>query len=312
MNKRLVSFSLKFFFSALIIILLLVYKISLREVLITLKSVDLFWLILSFSLHSLGLLISAVRWQILIRAQGDTVPLSLLTQSYLVGTFFNNFLPTRFGGDVVRIWDGSRYSRSLMKSTAIILVERMTGIIVLLAFALAASLLRLDMASNLPVIWAALGISVTGLGLISLFFFPVFQKVIGFIPEKGVFVRIKIKILEFRQVVLFYKEKKKELGLAFLWAFLLQVNVVLHYYFIGLALSLEIKLIDYFIFVPIVLLILTIPITINGLGLREGSYIGIFRYYGILPEVAFTFSLIDVAFGIILGIIGGIIYAIRK
>jgi hypothetical protein len=47
-----------------------------------------------------------------------------------VGTFFNNFLPSRFGGDIVRIWDGSRYSHSLVKSSAIVLVERLTGIIV--------------------------------------------------------------------------------------------------------------------------------------------------------------------------------------
>lgn len=312
MNKRLISFFLKLFFSISVLAVLLIFKISLKEVLITLKSADLFWLILSFSLHSLGLLISAVRWQILIQAQGDTIPISRLTQSYLVGTFFNNFLPTRFGGDIVRIWDGSRYSRSFIKSTAIVLVERMTGIIVLLFFALTASLMRLEMAGSLPVIWVSLGISIAGLGLISIFSLPFFKKIITLIPEKGIFIRIKAKILEFRHVVLFYKEKKREIGLAFLWAFLLQVNVVIHYYFIGRALSLDIKLIDYFIFIPIVLLILTIPITVNGLGLREGSYIGIFRYYGILPEVAFAFSVIDLAFGIILGIIGGIIYTVRK
>jgi uncharacterized membrane protein YbhN (UPF0104 family) len=64
---------------------------------------------------------------------------------------------------------------------------------------------------------------------------------------------------------------------------------------------------------PIVLLVLTIPITVGGLGLRELLYIEIFKLYGIPDAVAFSFSLIgDVLFALIIGIIGGIIYAFRK
>ncbi len=88
--------------------------------------------------------------------------------------------------------------------------------------------------------------------------------------------------------------------------------MILHYYLIGLALHLRISLLDYFIFVPVVLLILAIPVTINGLGLREGSYMEIFRFYGILPRTSISFGLIDWAFGFILSIVGGIIYIVRK
>jgi len=60
------------------------------------------------------------------------------------------------------------------------------------------------------------------------------------------------------------------------------------------------------------MLIQLIPITINGLGLREGAYIEIFEFYGIAPESAFSFALIDVAFMLIIGVIGAIIYVTRK
>jgi hypothetical protein len=311
-RKDLLVFALKCLFSLAIIAFLLIYKTSVKEILGVLKGASLFWLGLSFSLHAIGLLISAYRWQILIRAQGDFVPLGFLTQSYLVGTFFNNFLPTRFGGDVVRIWDGTKYSRSLLKSSAIVLVERFTGIVILFLFALVASLFRLDLAQKIPIIWVALLVGVVGLVLVGVFLSPLFHLGLRMIPDKVFLKKVKLKLSEFRRVILVYRDKKVFLFQAFFWAFLLQINVIVHYYLIGKALALDIPLLDYFIFIPIVLLILIIPITISGLGLREGSYVEIFKFYGIPAQAAVSFGLIDWAFGLIIGVVGGIIYAVRK
>ena len=52
--------------------------------------------------------------------------------------------------------------------------------------------------------------------------------------------------------------------------------------------------------------------TINGLGLREGGYIEIFKFYGIAPETALSFSIIEIVFGLAVGLFGGIIYVSRK
>lgn len=312
-KKDIFIFLLKFIFSFSIIAYLLIKIVPINDFLKVLKGANVLWLILSFSLHSLGLLISAYRWQILIQAQGDRVPLGFLAKSYLVGTFFNNFLPTRFGGDIVRIWDGSRYSRSVLKSSAIVLVERFTGIIVLLLFAFVASLSRLEMAKKIPIIWVSLLVGLLGLLFVISFFMPFAKRILGKIPDKGYLKKIKAKVLEFRDVVLVYKDKKREFLKALFWAFLLQVNVILHYFLVGKALHLNISFVDYFIFIPIILIILIIPVTISGLGLREGIYIEIFKFYLIPAALAFSFPLIaDVAFGLIIGIIGGIIYIVRR
>jgi len=311
-KKDFLIFALKFIVSFALISYILIYKTSIKDVLKAISGVDLFWLIISFSLHSLGLLISAYRWQILIQAQGDSVPLGFLVKSYLVGSFFNNFLPTRIGGDVVRIWDSSRYSQSLVKSSAIVLVERLTGIMVLLVFALVASLFRLEMAQNIPVIWVALLFSLLGLLFVAAFFTPLFAKVLKKIPEKGVWRKLKPKIFTFRETILIYRDKKLYFFKALFWAFLLQVNVILHYFLIGNALHLKIHLIDYFIFIPIVHLILIIPITISGFGLREGIYIEVFKFYGISAPTAVSFSFIDVIFQLIVGLVGAVIYITRK
>jgi hypothetical protein len=311
-RKNPVVLILKLIFSLSILVFILTTQTSFKDIWVVLKGVNPYWLVFSFSLHAFGLFASAYRWQILARAQGDEVPLVFLAKSYLVGTFFNNFLPTRFGGDIVRIWDGSRYSKSLLKSSAIVLVERFTGIIVLFLFALLASVYRLDMARQIPVIWVSLLLGLFGLALLISFFLPFSGKWLAAIPSRGILAKFKTKIILFRETILFYRTQKALFLRATFWAFLLQLNVIIYYFLIGKALHLHIHFIDYFIFIPIVLLIQIIPITINGLGLREGSYIEIFKFYGISPQTAFSFSIIDVAFVLVIGIIGGIIYVSRK
>ncbi len=311
-KKSAVLFVLKLGFSLAILVFIFTTQTSFGKIGSVLRNVNPYWLLLAFSLHAWGLYISAYRWQILARAQGDEVPLVFLAKSYLVGTFFNNFLPTRFGGDVVRIWDGSLYSKSLVKSSAIVLVERFTGIIVLFLLAVVASLFRLDMARQVPVIWVALLLGLVGLLLIAAFFLPVFARLLGAARLHGFPDKARTKILIFRETILHYRTQKRPFFRATFWALLLQINVILYYFLIGQALHLDIQFIDYFIFIPIVLVIQIIPVTINGLGLREGSYIEIFKYYGILPQTAVSFSLVDVAFNLVLGLIGGTIYVSRK
>jgi uncharacterized protein (TIRG00374 family) len=309
--KKTLSLLLKLAFS-LAVLAFIFAKTPLRDIGRSLGGVAWPWLILAFSLFSLGLLISAYRWQILARAQGDEVPLRNLVQSYLVGVFFNNFLPTRFGGDVVRIWDGSKYSKSLLKSSAIVLVERSTGILVLFLFALGASLFRLDMARRAPVIWIALLFGIGGLAAAAFFFLPVCGRWLERIPERKFIGPAKRKVLALRSTILSYKNHPAAFAKAMAWAVLLQVNVLVHYFLIGKALRLSIGLLDYFIFIPLVLLIQILPVSINGLGVRELSYIEIFKFYGIPAGTAVAFSAVEIGLGLIVGLVGGAIYVVRK
>lgn len=303
---------LKLAVSLSILVIILTTQTSLREIGGVLRTVNPYWLALAFSLHAVGLFASAFRWQILARAQGDDVPLGFLAQSYLVAQFFNNFLPTRFGGDIVRIWDGSRYSKSLVKSSAIVMVDRFSGVIVLFLMAVVASLFRIDMARRIPVVWVSLLLGLLGLTLAAVFFLPVFARKFASLRLKGLLDSLRGKVLLFRETILHYRTQKRAFLRATFWAVLLQLNVILYYFLIGQALHLNIHFIDYFIFIPIVLVIQIIPITINGLGLREGSYIEIFKFYGISARSAVSFSLVDVGFNLVLGLVGGIIYVARR
>ncbi len=312
-RRNVLALLLKLTISVAVLAYIFLKKAPVPEILREIKRVELVWILASFSLHALGVWISAKRWQILIQAQGESVPLGYLAKSYLVGTFFNNFLPTRFGGDLVRIYDGSQYSRSILKSSAVVLVERLTGVFILLLFALGASLIRLDMAREFPIIWISMLCALSGLVVIFGFLSPLWGRWLSRLPDRGFLAKVKIKAQQFRDTILVYRSRKKAVSKAMGWAFLLQVNVIFHYYLAGKGLHLQIPFLDYFIFIPIILLILTIPITISGWGLREGLYIQIFGYYTIPAAAAFSFPLIaDAAFTLLIGLIGAAIFITRK
>ncbi|MHB8054937.1 MAG: lysylphosphatidylglycerol synthase transmembrane domain-containing protein [Candidatus Aminicenantales bacterium] len=270
------------------------------------------WLVLSFSLHAFGLFFSAYRWQILAKAQGDHIPLGFLAKSYLIGKFFNTFLPTSFGGDVVRIWDGSKYSSSVVKSSAIVVVERMTGVIVLFLFALFASLGRLEMAGRVPFIGAAIALGLAGLAATAVFFLPVIGRALRRGPAHGFIRKAFDKVLLFREAILAYRHHRGPFMRAMFWAVLLQLNVIVYFILIGKSLDLPIPAFDYFIFIPLVLLVQMLPVTINGLGVREGAYVAIFIYYGLSSSTALSYSFIDLAYSLIIGAVGGLLYVTRK
>jgi len=312
-RKKLLWFLFKLLLSAGLILFILSTKASFRDIGTALKNVDPGWLALALCLHIPGNLISAYRWQILARIQGDRHSLGYLLQSYLVGQFFNNFLPTRFGGDAVRIWDGSRQSKSLVKSSAIVVADRSTGLFALFLFALGASLFRLEFARKLPVIWVSLLVGVSGLVVVAVFFLPLTGRLLEKFPARGLPAKALQKMLSFRRILISYKDHKRPFLAAMMWAIILQVNVVVYYYLMGKAFHLAIPFLDYFIFIPIVLLIQTVPISLGGLGPRELAYVEIFKSYGIAAAAAFSFSLVaDVAVNLVIGLIGGLIYISRK
>ncbi len=97
-------------------------------------------LALAMALYAAILAISTWRWRVLLEAQGFTIPLAHLSGSYLVATFFNNFLPSNIGGDVVRVRDSSRLTGSTTTSLAVVAIDRILGLGALYALALVAFL----------------------------------------------------------------------------------------------------------------------------------------------------------------------------
>ena len=130
------------------------------------RQMDPFWTMAALATYALMLGVSAWRWRLLLRIQTVDVGLGTLTKSFLVATFFNNFLPSNIGGDVVRVADTAPFTGSKTLATTVVLIDRILGLIALLVVAAAASVvawrigLRLQ---GIQYVWLALVIFTIGL-----------------------------------------------------------------------------------------------------------------------------------------------------
>jgi len=303
-KKGIPVFWLKAIVSGALVFWLFRSLVDIRPLLNVLAGADIKLVGLAFSLRFVGVYISSARWKKLLDTQEIRIRLFTLYDSYLVASFFNLFMPTRIGGDVVRISDLRRVSKSLSKSASTIFAERFFGILVLLVSTLAASLIQVRLAKELPPVWIGIGLGLTGLGVLLL---VLYTRILEFCLRLLPFAVIRNKMLPswqtFRQSALFLLLKKESSKWGLWYSLLLQVNVVLHFWLLGKSLGFNISLVNYFILVPIQLFVLMLP-SINGIGLREVSSILLFGWYGVRATEAVAFGMLDLVTMMIFGLVG--------
>ena len=314
MKRRTLFFLLKLVFGLGLLLYLVLVMARPREILAVMRGASVPLLLLAFSLHAFGLLFSALRWKLILDEKRAGFSLAQLTRSLLVGSFFNLFLPTRFGGDVVRVSDTRGIEQGVTGSLAVVVYERMSGIVALLLFALLASFLKIGFIKELPLLYVSLLVSLLGILLLLLAWKKLPRGFLAGLKCDRPWLRKVLDRLDaFHSIILDFLSHRALSRKVFFWALLLQFNVVLHYFLIGRALHLQrIPLLDYFFSIPIMLFILSFPVSINGLGVRDLFLVKLFIYYGYPAHFAIAFSLLDLGFNLLLGMLGGLIYIFRE
>ncbi|MHA1484999.1 MAG: lysylphosphatidylglycerol synthase transmembrane domain-containing protein, partial [Candidatus Thorarchaeota archaeon] len=107
----------------------LLSRVNLAEIVEALKSASILYLVVAQVLLFSQVVVGAYRWQILLSPKGIRVPLRSLTAFYLVGSFFNRFLPTALGGDVMRGYELARRSGRGVDSATTVIMERILGLL---------------------------------------------------------------------------------------------------------------------------------------------------------------------------------------
>ncbi len=311
--KRIAVFLLRFCVSAVLIYFVL-RQTQLGQIWQSVKQADLLLLLLSFSLHAIGYYASAYRWKILLAAQGTEVPVSYLVNSYAVAMYFNNILPSTIGGDVVRAYDTWRYGVPRGKAITTVIVERFLGLLALLAFAVVAVFVATDFAERIP----NLGYWIAGLFILMVLFAAfifVNQKYvtkIGDLFDKPGLRLFKKQLKKFSDAFREFRGKKKALFWAVVLSLVLQINVIVHYWLISLALGMHVSLVKFLFIIPVALFVMMVPISINAIGLRENLYVFFLRPYGASVAQSIAFSWIAYGMILLLGIFGGVLLAFRK
>src|SRR5688572_9668215 len=216
---------------------LLVYLLSIADLgalVMRVRSGDMLFLAAAVVLYLAMLGMSTWRWRLLLNAQGFPVSLRYLSSSYLVASFFNNFLPSNIGGDIVRVRDGSRLTGSTTTSLAVVAIDRIVGLGALYFLALAAYAFGGPTVRHLAGSRAILlGLAFVFGGMAYLFFMPGTSR--RFMAATGLasvaWIREQFETVQ--AAVHVYRERVGVVWIAFAASVALQAMVVWYYYAIA-------------------------------------------------------------------------------
>ncbi len=289
-------------------------KTNLPEIWKAVQQASLTLLLLSFSLHVIGFIVSAFRWQVLLKAQGIKMGIPYLIESFSVSVFFNNLLPSTIGGDTIRAYDIWKKGYSKTESITVILVDRFLGLFALIVFAAVAIFFSPEINRRIPnlQLWVLGTFVLMAIAIVAIFLHEKRVKQIGTIFDLPGLKLVKKKLSKIADAFKSFRGKNSALAWGLFWSFVLQVNVILHYYLINEALHMHVPLMQFFLIIPIATFIMMIPVSINAIGLRENTYVFFFSPFAVPIALSVAFSWVAYGMILVLGILGGIVYAIRK
>jgi glycosyltransferase 2 family protein len=277
----------------------------------TFASADFSYIALALVVYFLSQFLSTLRWEILARPLGFKKPFMVFLKFYLIGMFFNLFAPGTVGGDVSRIYylardeQGEReknWGSGTLNAAVSVFVDRLIGMMVLVWLGALGLILfpeyAVPSAVRLLTFALALGFVVGGLLV------PVLRRIL---PEVGYSIVVKLRV-----ALRSYRAHWQAIPQAIALSFVIHLIQAWIHLLIGRAIHIEIPFSYCIILYPLVGTFAAIPISLNGLGLREGGYLFLLAVIGINSEKA-------IAFGVLLflavaadSLIGGIVFLLKK
>ena len=272
------------------------------------------WLAVSLGIYVGSLVISAWRWGVLLDAAGIALRLRRLVASFMVATFFNNFLPSNIGGDVVRVADTARPAGSKTVAALIVLADRGIGLLGLIAVAA----LGASLAERLPgtgivgpsVLWLALAAGVGG-GAFLLSrpaLLPRLLRPFGRLHPEWVGERLD----RLEGLLQRIQAAPGALVRCFGAAMAMQMVLVAFYLAIARGLAVPIGFWQLSLIVPMTFLVQMLPVSLNGFGVREATFAYYFTRMGLSLEQALVVSITGAAMILVVSLSGAATYLARN
>ena len=258
--------------------------------------------------------LSALKWRLLLKADGMEIPLGRLFASYLIGSFFNLFLPSNIGGDAYRVVSTGT-GAALSKSFTSVLADRFSGFIALAVLGLTASLIGFRLLQSQPMLLLPLAGFIAILFAIGIAMRKTWMERILTWTRIGRIAKLRDFALKCSDSFEHYLGNRRLLLQIMGISFLFQAIVVLCIRLLCMSMPAA-QLppwLDFFVFVPIISILEALPVTIFGIGLRDTAYFLFFTQSGVAdPKAqALAMSLLYMAATIAYTSIGGCLFLIR-
>ena len=269
------------------------------------------YIILATIAFTISILVYAYRWQVLLKGYNLHVGLFKLFVFYLIGLFFNNFLPTGIGGDITRIYNLIQEAGDRTIGFASVMIERLLGIMSTLILTLLSLIWLSGSFSTNRVLY----INIILLILIILFFYLVFNRKypdsLAIKVKKIKWLKLGERVDKLFDSIRYFQDKKMVFVKVIFVSLVAQAFVIIMHYYCVLALDLEVSLLYMFLVVPITFLLTMLP-SINGLGVRDGGFVFMLGKKGISTAGALSLSFLAIIIPLIVSLAGALLFAIQK
>jgi glycosyltransferase 2 family protein len=276
--------------------LLLVYVVDVRVVLETLSRCDPLWAIAALAALTLDRVLMSYKWGLLLAIRGYSITLPQRLMVYCSAMMWGLALPSTVGADGIRVMLVRRFGVRVDDALASILVERGIGFISALVTALIGLLiLRTVLPPTAIYDYALLAGSaflIVAIGvLIFSFSDHAWTTVLKLLPRKLAENRIAQLLGKLHAAYRSLATDRGRLTTFSLLTFAEQMLMVVCYGLVAVALNIEFNAVFLFAAVPIAILISRLPVSLDGIGVYEGIFIGIMTLGGVRPEDSLAISL---------------------
>ncbi len=294
---------------AFIGLLIYLMRDTFPDILTVLRNINRPLCALSVAIFLSTVFILAKRLQLIFAAEDVRLPLLESSNLTFVGYFFNNFLPTAVGGDIVKAMCAARLTGERVKSVTSVLLDRLFG---LFTFIIIPSVSFLFMTDKIRSRWVPV-IIYSFLAVSMLCFVFLFNRRVArrFRFLEKILTRLKLaeQIRRIYDGMHNFKNHKGVVAEAMFLSLVGQSVSIFVLYCLALALGAKANIVYFYLLVPIVHLVSMLP-SLNGLGIREGAYTFFLKPY-IGAHYAFALGILWLGLLLLLSLIGGLIYMVR-
>lgn len=251
--------------------------------------------LLAVSIHFCVFLLGGLRWWLLLRHLKVRPSFVKILPSYYLGLFFNNILPTGMGGDVVRALHLKMSGLRVPALAASTIVDRIIGMLVVVIVGTTCLLLAPDipMLKNGRIYLIVFAL-ISAAGTVSLLS-PWFGTLLAWMQKRYGHTRIRRGLLDIAKLCYSYRTSPILLLFAAVISLVMQSMVIYAYYLLSRGVGIELAIIAYFAIIPIVFLAANLPVSIGGLGVREGVLVGLLITMSVDKQLAISLSLLYLA-----------------
>ena len=299
---------------SIILLAVLFSKVDTAELWATARLASVPWLLVALIVYAINLLAASWRWGLLVTAQHVHMSRRTLLGSYLVAAYFNNFLPSNIGGDVIRIRDTARVAGSKTLATTVVMMDRVLGLMALV-FVAAVGATAVGRLQHTPApiwpVWLWAGFLIGAIAITSAVFAPasfgrLLRPLTVFHAEW-----VGERILTLTRALSRFRDEPGTLLACFGGALFVQASMVVFYSAVAYALHLEVTFWDLAIIVPISFVVQLLPVSINGFGVREATFSVYFSRIGLPIHSAVLMSLVAAALVMLFSVSGAFVWSAR-